>query len=283
MTRNLQLWYRSILAKPSIAYATHLCYKSYATKVRQVRHSGGLKVTLLATCSKHGYGVPQGSILGPVLFNLCMNDLPNVVQFSSVESYVDDTKIFSCPSRLRMLTSLWKESLKTSVMSPSGAAQLNCWLIAAKPNSLYLEPGSFWLKSEKLVTWVFRSLDKSSFLFRPLRKIVLDSYLTFNEHVSCLTSSLLSALCQIWRVRQLFSRPVLLMILNSLVLSKLFYCSTVWAGTFKQNPQSCNWSKTLPLVLWLAPRSSIMLLQYYESYNSPQLRFSWKQGCRTFV
>ena len=55
-----------------------------------------------------------------------MNDLPNVVQFSSVESYLDDTKIFSCPSRLRMLTSLSKESLKTSVMSPSGAAQLNC-------------------------------------------------------------------------------------------------------------------------------------------------------------
>ena len=42
------------------------------------------------------YGVPQGSILGPALFSLCtcMNDLPNAVQFSSVESYVDDTKIF---------------------------------------------------------------------------------------------------------------------------------------------------------------------------------------------
>ena len=67
--------------------------------------------------------------------------------------------------------------------------------------------------------------------------IVLDSHLTFNEHVTCLTSSLLSTLCQISRVRYLFSRPVLLMILNSLVFSKLFYCSTVWAGIFKQNLQ----------------------------------------------
>ena len=33
------------------------------------------------------------------------------------------------------------------------------------------------------------------------------------------------------------SRPVLSIILNSLVFSKLFYCSTVWAGTFKQNLQ----------------------------------------------
>ena len=111
------------------------------------------------------------AVNSPVLFNLCINDLPNVVQFSSVESYVDDTKIFSCPSRLRMLTSPWKESLKTSVLSSSGAAQLNCWAIAARPNSWYLEPGSFWRKSEKLVTWVFRSMDKSSFLFRALRKL----------------------------------------------------------------------------------------------------------------
>ena len=40
------------------------------------------------------YGVPQGSILRPAMLSLHMYDLPNAVQFSSVESYVDDTKIF---------------------------------------------------------------------------------------------------------------------------------------------------------------------------------------------
>ena len=44
-------------------------------------------------------------------------------------------------------------------------------------------------------------------------------------------------LCQISRVRHLFAKPVLSTILNSLIFSKLFYCSTVWAGTSKQNLQ----------------------------------------------
>ena len=67
--------------------------------------------------------------------------------------------------------------------------------------------------------------------------ITLDSYLNCNDNVHTFTSSLLSMLCQISRVRHLFTKPVLSTILNSLIFSKLFYCSTVWAGTFKQNLQ----------------------------------------------
>ena len=55
--------------------------------------------------------------------------------------------------------------------------------------------------------------------------------LSFNDHTDYLTSSL----CQVNRVRHLLTKEALLITLNALVFSKLFYCSTVWSGTSQQN------------------------------------------------
>lgn len=69
--------------------------------------------------------------------------------------------------------------------------------------------------------------------------VILDSGLTFNNHISSLSSSLLFSLYEINRIRHLFSRKFSVyndqLYWLSIVLSKLFYCSVVWSGTYKQN------------------------------------------------
>ena len=175
------------------------------------------------------HGVPQGSILGTLLLSLYMNDLPSVVKFSSVESYVDDTKVYlsfsskdidSCPTKVT-------EDLRL----------IAAWCCT---NKLLVNPSK-----TKLILFGMRQLlskipdVRVPFLGQnlapvPLVKdlgIILDSNVTFNEHLNTLTLSLISTLCQISKFRHLFSKSVLITILNCLLFSKLFYCSIVCSGT----------------------------------------------------
>ena len=65
-------------------------FSSYLTDRRQCVTVAGATSNSLPV----GSGVPQGSILGPALFLLFVNDLPDAVESSDVAMFADDTKIY---------------------------------------------------------------------------------------------------------------------------------------------------------------------------------------------
>jgi hypothetical protein len=56
-----------------------------------------------SSCKEIKYGVPQGSVLGPFLFLLFINDLPQAVQEATVVLFTDDTNILLIEKNLTSL------------------------------------------------------------------------------------------------------------------------------------------------------------------------------------
>ena len=71
-----------------IEFSYYFSYLSNRSQV--VIYEQGNTSDTLGTTS----GVPEGSILGPLLFLLYMNDLPNAIKHSKILMYVDDTQIY---------------------------------------------------------------------------------------------------------------------------------------------------------------------------------------------
>ena len=63
----------------------------------------------------------------------------------------------------------------------------------------------------------------------------MDATLSFDGPITSVTSSSLSSLSQINRIKHLLDRNTLVSVINALVFSKLYHCSSVRSSTTKKN------------------------------------------------
>ena len=179
-------------------------------------------------------GVPQGSVLGPILFAIYVNDLPNCVKDCELLTFADDTKIISHIDSINSTVTLQENLDKIANWSKQNNMELNSKkfemitfrLNSQQPNLKLLQTLPFADKYRVYKLTNGKNLTPSP-VVRDLG-VTVDSELNWNAHRSIICKKARQRCGWILNVFNTRQKDPLIILFNSLVRPLLEFCCEVW-------------------------------------------------------
>ena len=135
--------------------------------------------------------MPQGSILGPVLFLIFMNDLPKMLEHSATDIYADDTTI-SVNVNYRSAPGAFDQVLQADVGKVAQWTTDNKMVLNESKTKAMLVAGKCLhrkMSSTSLTVYV-NSVELEQVQSHKLFSAIIDTQLNFNEHIDNLCKKL---------------------------------------------------------------------------------------------
>ena len=198
-------------------------FRSYLSDRKQyVSVNGSNSDVLSITC-----GVPQGSVLGPLLFLIYINDLPNASKKFTFYLFADDTNIYyECNDLPNLIKVVNKELRSVKKWLDANKLSLNI----DKTNYIIFHSTSVKVPSDSDIKIGKKHIKRVTFV--TFLGLLLDEHLSWRYHLSELSKKLARTCGMFFRIRNLLPLDVLLCLYNALFLSFLQYGLVVWGQTY---------------------------------------------------
>ena len=197
--------------------------KSYLSEREQYVHINGHN----STTAKLSYGVPQGSVLGPLLFIVYINDMPTINPLAKFILYADDANIIMTGNTIQEIQIKYDALIKNLIE----------WVHI---NGLSLN-----VKKTKYMIFSKSSLQHAHFKptihNKPIEYtrstrflgVILDDKLNWNAHIKATKAKMTRYLGILHKLRSVLPPQAKKSIYHSMIESHLNFCSLVWGTTHK--------------------------------------------------
>src|SRR6218665_419858 len=198
-------------------------FKSYLTdRYQQVSYAGVVSSSLPLHL-----GVPQGSILGPLLFLIYINDIINCSSILQLVLFADDTSAFIIGLNYVDLFQIMNEAL----------SKLSRWFQVNKLSLNITKSNYMIFKSKKSHNLDFSNLNlliDNTQLARVSKVkflgVIIDEHLTWKPHIEHVKSKVTKIVGVMYRLKGSLPKHSLRLLYTALLSPYLHYCTVVWAG-----------------------------------------------------
>ena len=251
----------------------HKWFESYLTNRKQlvnVNHSSSTFNDI--TC-----GVPQGSILGPLLFLLFINDLPNCSNVLKFVLFADDTSILFKNSDPRSCIPLLNDELQNvSIWFKANKLSLNI----KKTNFMIFQskPSNFADLDIIIDGSIIKQVDTVKFL-----GLFVDSRLSWKPHIDHLSTKIAKTIGILHKIKYFVPLTILQTLYFSLIFSSLSYCNLIWGNTFPTYLNRLFILQKRAIRLITSSDYSINVKSLFKNLNTPTLFDIYKHQLGSFM